>query len=495
MMSVAQVIVITAVQFILYRLLLKTIGIERLGIWSVVLATTSVAQIANLGLSAGVVKFVAKYLARGEEETVVAVIQTTVISLGLFFALILVVVYSVIGMLLGLVVPTAHLKEALSIVPFALLSLWITVLAGVYQAGLDGYQRIDLRSKLLMSVSVVNLIVCYVLVPKFGLMGLAYAQVAQSGLLLIGSGLVLKRRLPVLPLIPSRWNREVFREMLGYGLNFQVITISQMLCDPITKSLLSKFGGLSMTGFYEMAGRMVMQVRAMIVSANQVLTPAFADLEVRNPEMIRKLYKDSFRLILYVAVPSYAALIAFIPILSELWIGHYEKVFILFSVLLAAGSFVNTLAGPAYFVNLGTGELRWNTWAHVIIGVSNLALGWFFGGILGGKAVVIAWVFSLTAGSLVIPFSYHYKNKIPVVDLVSKENGRILLASLLGLFFSLLFYNQMNHRLAPLVLAALCVFFFSAILVVPIWLHPMRKRSMAWIADEFVQVRKVMAEK
>lgn len=494
-MSIAQVMVISIILFILYRFLLKTIGIEKLGIWSVVLATTSVAQMANLGLSASVVKFVAKYLARGQEGTVGAVIQTSAISLGVIFGLILVIVYPVIGLLLGLVVPVSNLKEALSIVPYAFLSLWIMVVSSVFQAGLEGHQRIDLRSTLIISVSIINLIACFLLVPTYGLMGLAYAQVAQSSLLLIGSYLILKRRLPSLPLVPYRWNRAVFGEILSYGLNFQVITISQMLYDPITKTLLTKFGGLAMTGFYEMASRMVLQLRSLIVSANQVLVPTFADLQARNPEFIQKIYKDSLRLLLYISVPSYSALIAFTPIISQLLFGRYEKIFVLFSILVAAGWFVNTLAGPAYFVNLGIGDLRWNTLGHVIIALANLGLGAIIGATFGGTAVVIAWVFSLMIGSSIIPVSYHYKNKIPIIELLSKENARIMLASIVGLSLSLLLFYQLNNHLPPLALAIFGVSVFSAILIIPIWLHPMRKRSMGWIADEFMQMRKVTVEK
>ena len=67
-MSFIQIMVISGVLFILYKFLLNTIGVEQLGIWSLVLATTAVTQIANLGLSGSVVKYVAKYIARKENH-------------------------------------------------------------------------------------------------------------------------------------------------------------------------------------------------------------------------------------------------------------------------------------------------------------------------------------------------------------------------------------------------------------------------------------------
>ena len=55
--SIAQTIVVGLVLFILYRYLLATIGVEQLGLWSVVLASTSISRISELGLSGSVVKF------------------------------------------------------------------------------------------------------------------------------------------------------------------------------------------------------------------------------------------------------------------------------------------------------------------------------------------------------------------------------------------------------------------------------------------------------
>ncbi len=488
-MSVLQVIVTAGVLFTLYRFLLITIGVEQLGIWSIVLATTSVANITNLGLSGSVVKFVAKYLARGEEKTVAYVIQTSAISIGILIGSSLLIAYYFANWLLALIVPVANLKEAFSILPYALLSLWITVNAGIFQAGLDGYQRVDLRNMVLIAGSLLYLVLCFVLVPIYGLMGLAYSYVSQSCVVLIGSWLMLKFHLPMLPVIPYQWNVKLFKEMIGYGINFQITSISQMLYDPITKGLLTKFGGLAMTGFYEMASRMILQLRALIVTANQVLVPTIADLQEKNPEIIQKVYKNSYRLLLYFAFPIFSAIIAFTPIISQVWIGHYENIFVLFSTLLAIGWVLNTLNVPAYFANLGIGELRWNTISHVMIGVLNLGLGFMLGNIYGGTGVVVGWIFSLVIGSLLIPITYHSRYRIPIGELLPKEDIGIGFASIVGASISLLLYYQLSNKLIlpSLTIAIIIAIVFSSILVIPVWRHPMRKRSMGWITHEFLR--------
>lgn len=480
-MSVMQVLVVSGILFILYRFLLMTIGVELLGVWSVVLATTSVVNMANFGLSASVVKFVAKYLAHDEKETVSKVIQTSAISLSIVIGLILLIVYPLAGWLLTFIIPPSAIEAALTILPYALLSLWIAIISGVYQAGIDGLQRIDIRSIVIMSGAVLNLILCILLVPSFGLTGLAYAYVAQNAFIFIGSLLILKAYLISLPLVPYQWNRTLFTEMVKYGLNFQAITISQMLCDPLTKALLTKFGGLGMTGFYEMASRMILQFRALIVSANQVIVPAIAHLQEKNPGVIQTVYNDSYRLILYIAIPYFSAIIAFAPIVSIAWIGYYENIFVFFFIVLAIGWFLNTLVGPAYFVNLGTGKLGWNTVGHVIMALLNLGLGLLLGYTYGGKAVVVAWVLSLVAGSLIIVVSYHHKNDVPISGILPKEYIGIGSASLVGATISLLLYRLLNNSLNFLSLSGVIVMTIFMMTVLPVWLHPMRKRLTGWV--------------
>jgi hypothetical protein len=58
MSAAGQTLVQTAVLFLVYRYLIGELGIERLGVWGIVLATTSVARVSELGLSGSVTKLV-----------------------------------------------------------------------------------------------------------------------------------------------------------------------------------------------------------------------------------------------------------------------------------------------------------------------------------------------------------------------------------------------------------------------------------------------------
>lgn len=485
-MSVMQIFVVGGVLFVLYKFLLNTIGVEQFGVWSLVMAITSVTQIANLGLSGSVVKFVAKYIAREELENVSGVIQTSSLSIGIFIGLLAFVGYPFFEWILGFIIPSESLHLAIDILALSLFAFWLLMITNVSQAALDGFLRTDLRSLVLMGGAIFYLFLCFILAPAYGLRGVAYAAVMQNFTIMALSWFFLKRQLPILPIIPYKWNKKLFKEMLSYSINFQLISVSIMLYDPITKAFLSKFGSLSMVGYYEMASRMVLQFRALIVSANQVIVPAIADLQEKMSEKIQAVYLTSYNLLFYLSLPLYSFTIVCAPLISELWIGHYESVFVVFMILIAVGWFLNTFNVPAYFTFLGIGELRWNVAGHIATGVLNALLGFVLGSLYGGMGVVVAWIISLALGSSIIYIAYHIRNKIPLSELIPKESRVFAAVCLFSVIFIFLLKPKIDYISNTKLLNSLILLVFLAIIFVPLWLHPMRKRLAGWVINDLL---------
>ena len=482
-MSVLQIVIISIVIFILYKFLLAEIGAKQLGIWSLVLSSTTLAQVANFGFSGSVVKFVAKYAALKEHQNASNVIQTAAISLGVFVGFLLLIAYPRFTKILGLIVASDSLPLALDILPYALLSIWLMMIISIFQSALDGFQRIDLRSFILTFSSILNLIFCVILAPSYGLMGVAYARVAQMLLTLVAVWFMLKRCIK-LPILPCKWNKQLFKEILSYGIKYQTISITTLFYDPVTKGLLSKFGSLSMVGYYEMASRMVQQFRALVVSANQVIFPAIADLKERDPEKIASVYRTSYQLIFYLSLPLYSLIIVSLPVISVLWIGHYVKTFICFGVLLTLGWFLNTLSAPAYFANMGTGELRWNLIGHITIAFLNAVLGILLGLLYKGFGVVSAWIISLAIGSSIIYLSYHVRHNITLIELIPKASRIIAVACLISILSNVIILHKFNHIFNNTAINSIVILLFLIINFTFFWLHPMRKRMMGWVTNE-----------
>lgn len=482
--SILQVVASAAVLFLLYRYLVQQLGIQKLGIWSLLLASVSLARLSELGMSAGVTRFVARELARGEGAQAAGIVETAQISLGIGMGILILLVYPAMGWLLHLVIPDTDMKLVWPILPAALISIWVTAQVGIVLGSLEGCQRIVVRS-LLMTVShVILLMAALAFVPRWGLVGLAWGQVGQNLMLLIGGGVILRRIMPEIRLAPRHWNKKHFRALFSYGVQFQVAGWSMVLYDPLTKALISHFGGLSEVGWFEMASQMIAKLRALFISGVQVLVPVVATLgEEADSLRLRLLYSDTYQLVLYLALPFFAGIVALAPFISIAWLGRLESSFVAFGAVLSAGWFLNVLNSPSYFANVGSGSLRWNTVGHVVIGAVNIVFGIVLGRAWGGIGVVTAWAVALALGSTFIMVAFHKGNRIRLGELFPPHFGYLALTSLTSALIVLPFGTRMAAPSASPTEIALVLIIAFVILVGPsFWFHPMRRRISRWAA-------------
>jgi O-antigen/teichoic acid export membrane protein len=214
----------------------------------------------------------------------------------------------------------------------------------------------------------------------------------------------------------------MFRETLRYNYNFQVISFFSLLNDPITKMLLTKFGGTEYTGLYELASKLVLQVRNVLATANQALVPIFSSLQETDPGKIGAYFKSSFFYVFIISTFAFSSFIAFAPLFSIWWLGGVNTVFVLLIGVVAVSWYINSLTMPAYFANLGSGNMKWNTRSHVGMGMSNLVLSLLLGILFNPLFICVGWLFSLAFFSILILVFYLRDNKLRLHYIMPASN-------------------------------------------------------------------------
>jgi O-antigen/teichoic acid export membrane protein len=468
---------------VLYRFLLDSIGVEKLGIWSIVLATASAARVSELGMAGSVTKFVAAYRAQGDDQAAAEALQTAVVSLAVVLGIVLILGYPGIFWALSHVLPAAGVEDGLAILPYALLSLWLTAVSSTWMSGIDGCLRTDLRAGIMIFSSIVFLISSFVGVEHFGLLGLAMAQVGQGVVLVILGWVFIRRIMPALPLLPIRWKAEQFRKMLGYGVNFQLNSVVMILFEPSTKILLGHYGELAAAGYFEMAQRMVTKVRALVVESNQVIVPVFAGIDAHGGDA-RDLYISNVRYMFFLITPVFAVLFALAPVISEIWIGSFHHQFVVMVACLTIAWYLNSITAPAYFVYLGQGRLRWVTVAHVIMGATNIIAGLVLGQYFGWQGLVVAFSVALALGSVIPTWAYHYENRLRLIQILSIQDAVLVvvcfgvsLISFLGFWFLFNAGGSITLRVV-LILSGMII-----IIAGVTWLHPLRRQIFIMIKN------------
>lgn len=439
--TILQVLVVGVVYLFLYKFLLESLGIEKLGVWSIILATSSIANLANFGITSGLVKFIADYNAKKNLKDIPKLIFTALVSIIILFLLIVIIIYFFSKVILGFVVEQKYLSLALEILPYSLLCLFINSVGGIFTSTLEGFQKNYVKNFLFLFSSVFLLLSSYYLVPIYQLKGVAIAQVLQSVIILVGLLLFVINTSQLAIFNKWNWDYKIFRELINYGAKFQVISVFQMLYEPITKGLISKFGGLAVLGYYEMAARLVNQVRALIVNANQVMVPVVAHTNSTQKENLKELYNKMMSITFFVNVLLISVLLIFTPIISILWIGHWEPIFVFSMLLLSTSIFVNILIGPAYFSCVGEGNLNLILKSQIMIGILNLILGYVLGYYFSGKGVIVSWAISVAISSFYLFYNYQKEKDIPLTNLFTKYNVILFFVSVLVTIFSFVLYN------------------------------------------------------
>jgi O-antigen/teichoic acid export membrane protein len=427
-----QVIVTGAITFELYRFLNRHLTVAQIGIWSVVLAGAATGRLIDLGLGGGVVKFVAKYMGENSRAQAGTTIQMALAGMAVLFCAASLSLFPLLNAGLALLIKDpSSLGQARALLPYALTTLVIGALSGVCLSALDGCQRMDLRAILGTTGSLVQLVSAYCLVPKLALLGLAIGQVIQSvAVFVAGISLLLKLVGPDLYDF-SGWRKSTFMELIRYGTGFQAAAFGQILFEPAVKAILTRYSGLEFTGYYEMANRMILQLRSLLVSGYQSLVPYVAGA-LKSEEELRGIYISSYRLLFFFAALGFGFVGLLLPFALQLWLGRFVARFTEIGELCLLGWALNTLNTPAYFIFLGIGKLRWPVLAHTVIGVFSAGLGIVFGRLFGGFGVLGAVAVVLAFGSQIVSYAFHVRHKIPWRWLIPRETWPIGVCSVLG---------------------------------------------------------------
>jgi polysaccharide biosynthesis/export protein len=224
-----------------------------------------------------------------------------------------------------------------------------------------------------------------------------------------------------------------------------------------------------------------------IQPGDMLFVPTISHLQERDPKSIPAVYRQSYRLVFFLAVPAFACLTVASPFISRIWIGRNESVFVEFVAILSAGWLVNVLSNPAYVVDLGTGVLRWVSVGCIVTAILNAVLGFFAGRYgasmpAGGQAVVIASAFSLALGYVVVLVSYHLENRVPFSQLLPRESGGILFISLAGILILFpLLARTAAHSLSSQRATGGAAATLIATIAISMWCHPMRKQLFRWV--------------
>jgi len=405
--------------FFLYRFIARELGPDAIGLWALLLAGASVTRFGEYGISAGVVRFVARDAGQQRTDAARKTVQRAVLIVAGLMSVLLAIAWLLVPWFLRAALGSeARIEDAWSLWPYATASIWIAAVAAVLLGGVDGARRIDVRSAIVTTSSFMQLLVAWLWVPRYGLKALAFAHLAQSSMSLIAGAAAVNILLRGTPSSEPFWAKSRFRELFTYGGALQLSAIAQVIFEPMTRGLMTYYGGLASTGYFEMANRLVIQVRSLIVAGYQALIPHVA-AQGGDIAVVRKLYGEAYRVMVVLLVATLAVLLASLPAVGSMWLGRSEPLFISMGIMASISWVLASLVAPAYYALLGMGSPLWPVLNQVSAVVLLGALGFPLGTALGGIGVALAAGLAIILASVGCLCGFHrhtglsYRTSIP----------------------------------------------------------------------------------
>ena len=206
------------------------------------------------------------------------------------------------------------------------------------------------------------------------------------------------------------------RETTGYGLQVQLATLAGALFEPLSRILLGRSGGLAILVEYELASRLVVQMRSLLIAASQPLIAVFSSISFSEQHKMAALILKATKVTAWASAITTILTLVAAPILSRVTLGYVGRDFLLITSALMFGWASNTISVPIYYASFGHGITKWNLLAHVVMAIISGAFGLIVAPILGPWAVVFGVVAGLIGGGLIAAignlFAFHESRSI-----------------------------------------------------------------------------------
>ena len=407
--SYVQISVALVAAVVTSRAVVSSLGADGYGVWALLQALTAFAALMVGGLPQALLRYMARFLGKGEPEAALEVART-----GLSFVRRAVVLAIIVGILVyALLLPRLQIPEPML---GSARASWLLLLAAAAleiralspRVTLLALQRHDLRNWAQSGIVVLQtVLVVAAMQLGLGLEALGALR-AMAFVLLLLSWEALARSVFPVPYRLGKGERFDREELLRFSRATTFIFLSETMVYAMDALVIGVVAGAAVVAFYTPAARLAETVRAVVYAVVNVVTPRAAELDGRGDRAaFEELLSRGSRICGFLAGPFIAAGIVCGDHLLAAWLGsefsaaHPVLVALLLHVFFLASTSV--LEGGLIASGAADSLAR----AHVLAAILNLVLSvwWVHAFGLVGPAAATA-VTGAIMGGVVIPILY-----------------------------------------------------------------------------------------
>lgn len=402
-----------------------------MGLWALIIGFTSILSQSTAAVNTNIIREVAEADDEHYQKKAAALIVNGLIIYGFFF-----LVLSVFVITSFILIFKQNFQQHITLITLILTGVFINLLATIFSSVLDARRLNYIKNIFLAIANLLFIVICFFTISCWGLNGVAIAQIIQAFVLLIIilSFVFLKLRLSI-----GFKQISISEVQLFFKDSWKLQSISLLvLCyEPITKYFLSKYG-LSYVAKYEVANKIIAQVRNIFTISNQTLLSYFVNKLTQSREIFLNYFLKINQANSQWAFIASSLLLIISPLISSFFLKQFDWSFILLFSILLFSNFINIISITAYFNFFAQKKYNIPFISHIIIAVLNIFLSVALGYLFNGLGVVVAWSFSLFSGSIYIIYLFNkYEVATPKnqsTSLKAKKSIWLLVASISTVF-------------------------------------------------------------
>jgi O-antigen/teichoic acid export membrane protein len=429
--------IIAISQFVVYRSIFIYCGERAMGVWALFAAVAALAQVTSFGFAPALLRLVTMQDTKQKRRNIGLLLATVNASnILVAFPLTLVLYWPAVwygqSMLQG-----SDLENYLSILPAGILGLCLNNFSSAYLFMLDGFSLFYKRAIIQIVSYLLFAVLSFAGIQYFGVVGVSYAFFIQHVIIIVLSIWSTRELLNGKSIFPIRISKWAIKELFGFSAKMQVSNMLVICFDPLVKFFITTSIGLSGTAAYEIANKVVVQVRNIVAVSNQVITPMLVKKQIE--EQLPAYYSLVFKKNQWISFILSLLLIGFTPFVSIFFVGEVRFEIMAAILVMNIAWFVNMIAIPGYYLFLAVNRLNVLILVHFINAFILIAGFKIFGDSVTINILAVLPAFAVFTGAIfnIMAANRYVKSKLLAPSTWILLGIGLAVCSLLLLLFSL----------------------------------------------------------
>ena len=312
------------VAIIAFPYIVRTLGADRYGLLSIVGITLGFFGFLDLGIGGAATRQIAASHEQGDSgdiNTVVSTVLCFYLVIGLLGAATILLLTNVM-VTQWLAIPPAHVPTARLAFIVSAPAFVVSMIGATFSSIPRAIQRNDVATKVsVATTTLTTLATVGVLMAGRGLLAIVIAGLAIN-ILAIPVLLAIARRLIPTLRVSLRFDRGVFRDLMGFGSAFLASQISVLLLYQADKLLLGSFLSVAFVTYYVVPGSLAQRIQGLVAAATGIIFPVSAVLfQSGARESMVRLYREGSRIVFALIVMIAIPLAVFAEPFLRYWMG------------------------------------------------------------------------------------------------------------------------------------------------------------------------------